>query len=201
MQPSMLSFMEQVRATAQSGLQHTQNPYDRERYQRLLDACLLEYSRITDLEAERLRSTLLTEIGTITPKCAANAAIFDPKGRLLLIRRSDDGKLSMPGGACEPGESPQETAVRETWEETGLCVEARRVIDVFCVRAGTYNQAVTVQSAVCHCAVVSGQAHPTLEATEVGFQDHRTVPDCEWHKDLMARAQRAHDYWKHTIRA
>lgn len=34
--------------------------------------------------------------------------------------RSHPGQISFPGGAIEPGESPEQAALREAWEETGL---------------------------------------------------------------------------------
>jgi len=40
--------------------------------------------------------------------------------RLLLIRRSDNGRWALPAGAMELDESLGECAVREVWEETGL---------------------------------------------------------------------------------
>ena len=47
----------------------------------------------------------------------------DDKDRVLLVRQSDSGRWSTPGGAIEPGESPEEAAIRETREETGVdCV-------------------------------------------------------------------------------
>jgi len=44
---------------------------------------------------------------------------------VLLTRRSDKlrnhtGQVAFPGGRCEPGETPWETAIREAWEEVGL---------------------------------------------------------------------------------
>jgi 8-oxo-dGTP pyrophosphatase MutT (NUDIX family) len=46
----------------------------------------------------------------------------DDQLRVLLVRQSDSGKWSTPGGAIEPGESPEEAAIRETKEETGFDV-------------------------------------------------------------------------------
>ncbi|GAA1806585.1 NUDIX hydrolase [Luedemannella flava] len=50
----------------------------------------------------------------------ARAVIRDDAGRVLLIKRSDNGHWSLPAGAMELGESITECAVREVFEETGL---------------------------------------------------------------------------------
>lgn len=57
------------------------------------------------------------------PVPSACVILVDGKGRLLLVRRSVPpaiGKWCLPGGFMELGERPQETALRELWEETGL---------------------------------------------------------------------------------
>jgi 8-oxo-dGTP pyrophosphatase MutT (NUDIX family) len=50
----------------------------------------------------------------------ARGVILDESNRLLLIQRSDNHRWAIPAGAMELGESMQECAIRETWEETGL---------------------------------------------------------------------------------
>ncbi|SCF02451.1 ADP-ribose pyrophosphatase YjhB, NUDIX family [Micromonospora haikouensis] len=50
----------------------------------------------------------------------ARAVVRDSAGRVLLIRRSDNGQWAMPAGAMELGESIADCAVREVREETGL---------------------------------------------------------------------------------
>jgi 8-oxo-dGTP pyrophosphatase MutT (NUDIX family) len=44
-------------------------------------------------------------------------------GRVLLLNHKKYGFWLQPGGHVEPGETPDEAAVRETMEETGLEVE------------------------------------------------------------------------------
>ncbi len=51
---------------------------------------------------------------------AAGAAVTDDAGRLLCVSSSIRDEWETPGGAGEPGETPAETARRETLEETGV---------------------------------------------------------------------------------
>lgn len=50
----------------------------------------------------------------------ASVAVFDAMGRLLMGRRRDSGKWTMPGGHLEPGEGAAAGAARELAEEAGL---------------------------------------------------------------------------------
>lgn len=50
----------------------------------------------------------------------ARGLVRDDAGRVLLIRRTDNGLWATPGGAMELGESIAECAIREVWEETGI---------------------------------------------------------------------------------
>ena len=71
----------------------------------------------------------MTEMKTEKP--AISAAIIVHDGLVLMVRRRvSEGELSwqFPAGAVEAGETPEEAAVRETLEETGLSVEAVKLI-------------------------------------------------------------------------
>ena len=50
----------------------------------------------------------------------ARGVILDEQNRLLLIQRSDNHRWAIPAGAMELGESMEQCAIREVWEETGL---------------------------------------------------------------------------------
>jgi 8-oxo-dGTP diphosphatase len=55
--------------------------------------------------------------------------IFDEKQRVLLVKQNYGNKLwAVPGGAIDPGETPQDAALRELREETGLEAELRALI-------------------------------------------------------------------------
>lgn len=57
--------------------------------------------------------------------------IFDPEGRVLLIRHSyGSGKWMLPGGGVGRGEAVLAAAIRETREETGCVLADARVFEV-----------------------------------------------------------------------
>ncbi len=62
---------------------------------------------------------------------APSAGCFAASAEGLLLVQGLDGKVSLPGGSSEPGESAQCTAFRETWEETGLRLQPRELLQVF----------------------------------------------------------------------
>ncbi|MEU3456253.1 NUDIX domain-containing protein [Micromonospora sp. NPDC006766] len=56
-----------------------------------------------------------------------SAVVTDETGRLLLARRSDNGRWSLPAGVVDPGEQPADALLREVFEETGVRVAIDRV--------------------------------------------------------------------------
>lgn len=59
------------------------------------------------------------------------AVIQDAEGRILLVRRSDNGRWVMPAGSMELDESVEDTLRREVWEEAGLTVTDATLIAIY----------------------------------------------------------------------
>lgn len=63
--------------------------------------------------------------------CAAAVLIYNDKGEVLLQQRTDNLCWGLFGGALELGESLEEAAKREVYEEIGLTVDNLKLLNVF----------------------------------------------------------------------
>jgi ADP-ribose pyrophosphatase YjhB (NUDIX family) len=104
---------------------------------------------------------------------AASTVVTDEQGRILLHRRSDNGRWSLPGGAMELGESIASCAVRETLEETGFEVEVTGIVGTYSSPGHVFaydDGEVRQEFSICFAArVVGGAARVGEESTEVGW--------------------------------
>jgi 8-oxo-dGTP diphosphatase len=89
------------------------------------------------------------------------ATVVDDHGRLLAIRRRDNGHWEPPGGVLELDETIEAGLVREVHEETGLTVKPERLTGVY------KNMERGVVALVFRCTVVAGTQSSTSEAAEV----------------------------------
>jgi len=62
---------------------------------------------------------------------AAAVALLDSGGNILLLRRKDNDKWTMPGGTLDFGESLTDCAMREMREETGLQIRITGLIGTY----------------------------------------------------------------------
>jgi 8-oxo-dGTP pyrophosphatase MutT (NUDIX family) len=83
---------------------------------------------------------------------------------LLLQERSSGEGWSLPAGAIEPGESPEQAVQREVFEETGLVVTPQEVLGVFGGRDFRYvypnGDAVEYTVVLFRCAVTGKSSAP-----------------------------------------
>lgn len=83
MKKNYLDLLDQLRAIARLGINYSKDPYDLERYNRLMDLACGEYAELTGLEPAAIRERFSRELGYITAKLGVQGALFDPQGRLL----------------------------------------------------------------------------------------------------------------------
>ncbi len=104
------------------------------------------------------------------PMQGANTVILD-EHRVLLQKRADFHIWALPGGRVEPGETPEDAAIRETFEETGLHVRLERKVGVYW--KPQQDDTVTVFTA----QVVGGEiVRQSAETVDVRWFDQDRLP-------------------------
>ncbi|MEU3142221.1 NUDIX domain-containing protein [Nocardiopsis alba] len=88
-------------------------------------------------------------------------AVIREDGRMLVIKRRDNGNWEPPGGVLELDETPEEGVIREVLEETGIHVEVEQLTGVY------KNMAHRIVALVFRCRPSGGEGSPTPEATAV----------------------------------
>jgi len=192
-----LLFLDELRTIARNGLTYAQNEYDRQRYERLLDLTSQQYAAYLDLPTGLVKERLQAELGYITPKVGADAAIFDDEGRILLQQRVDDQRWCLPCGWLEPNESPQEAVVRETWEETGLHVRPVDLVGVFTRRPDPAWGLFTMVAVCFLCQVTGGELTLSHEGLDLRYWPLNEVP--VWHATHEFYARKAYNLWQKHI--
>lgn len=124
---------------------------------------------------------------------AASAVVADPQGRILLARRRDNTLWTVPGGAMEPGETIEDTAVREVAEETGVQVEITGLVGIYSNPRHVVEYAdgeVRQQFSVCFSArPTSGVPTASDETSEVRYFDPSDLARLDMHPSIRLRIE------------
>ena len=156
-------WADELRAIANEGLHWTaDNPYDLQRYRRVLRIAAAMFATRDERDIAAIERAYHDELGHIAPYPTGDAAVFDHKGRILLIQRKDNGLWAMPGGAFEVGETPAEGACREAWEETGLMVEPVSLSGVYDSRFWNARSPYHLYQFVFLCRPHAGEQQPQV---------------------------------------
>ncbi len=91
---------------------------------------------------------------------AVAAAVTDSNGRVLAIRRPEDGRWEPPGGLLEVGETILDGIRREVREETGLDVEPQQLGAVY------KNMTTSAVVLTFRCRVLGGSLTLNAEACD-----------------------------------
>ncbi|MFE9805906.1 NUDIX hydrolase [Streptomyces sp. NPDC005548] len=103
--------------------------------------------------------------GESTPLHSVSVAgvVIGEDGRLLAIRRADNGTWELPGGVLELNETPEAGVAREVLEETGIHVEVDQLTGVY------KNTTRGIVALVFRCKPSGGTERTSSESTAVDW--------------------------------
>jgi 8-oxo-dGTP pyrophosphatase MutT (NUDIX family) len=126
----------------------------------------------------------------------------ETRQKVLLIKRRDIPVWVLPGGGLDPGESPEEGALREVLEETGFqCSLVRKVAEYLPVNK------MTQLTHFYECRIVSGKQTTGAETKEIAFFPLTALPVLPppykgWildaaanHKEMLRKKIEGVNYW------
>ncbi len=175
--PQWLRWAREIHQIGQTGLYFTQNEFDRQRFQRLMDLAAEMINEHVEQPLEEIKAALCAQPGYITPKVDVRGAVFKDD-RILMVREMLDGLWSLPGGYADVNEAPSSMVEREILEETGIHAKARRVVGVY--EANHDREPVNVfhcYKVLFLCDFQNGTPRPSYETTEVQFYRLDELPE------------------------
>ncbi|MBN1582544.1 MAG: NUDIX hydrolase N-terminal domain-containing protein [Anaerolineae bacterium] len=196
-------WADRLRDISALGLRFANNIYDRQHYQTVQDIAMAMMALATGGTMEQMEPLRAPVFARPTPLAVGDAAIIDADGQILLIRRADNGKWAMPGGALEVGETPAEGIVREAFEETGIHCQAMTLVGVFDSRLCGSTARHHLYQFLFLCQPTGREAEPISHAEEVldvrWFPEHALPANID--PGHVTKIPRAFQAWRGDERA
>jgi ADP-ribose pyrophosphatase YjhB (NUDIX family) len=132
LQQALYLIADEMRGMATIGRHFAGNVYEVERAHRIMELAAKVAALADEGTPEEVAAVFDAEPWhRASPASGVDAAVFDPGGRILLVRRQDNAHWAMPGGLVEIGQTPAEAVLRELWEEAGLRGRVTQLLGVF----------------------------------------------------------------------
>jgi ADP-ribose pyrophosphatase YjhB (NUDIX family) len=112
-----------------------------------------------------------------SPRFVVVALVFiQEKDTILLVKQSYGNQYwSLPGGVVESGESIDQAAIREFWEETSLDIRVKRPVGLYSIPA-TNSLAITFEG-----EIIGGSLAPNHEVCECQYFQLDNLPYAREH--------------------
>ncbi|MBA3536964.1 MAG: NUDIX hydrolase [Tatlockia sp.] len=188
-----LKWSSEIQSIAQAGLSYSKNDFDLERYTRLRAIAAELIAELSDNSIEEVNELLTLEKGYTTPKLDVRAFILKDNQLLMVKERADD-LWSLPGGWIDVNESPSESVIRETKEETGYDVSVIKLLALWDkLKHDHPPQWPHIYKSFFHCQITGGEATANIEVSDLGFFDIADLPPLSIHRITATQIIRLYD--------
>lgn len=174
----LLNSLKRIQALAEIGLHYAHTDYDLDRYTEIDTLTKQLLSQLTDQSIEQVTLQVEEKSGYRTPKVDVRAVVFNSENKILMVREKIDGKWSLPGGWADVGFSPAEIAEKETFEEAGMKVKAKKLLGVFDKRFHDHPPDMYyVYKIFILCEAENDRLEPGYETSDAGFFAESELPE------------------------
>lgn len=185
-----LLYITELQALAQTGLTYADGPFDRERYERLLQLTTEMAEELTGTPSGEVLDIFHEESRYKTPSIDVRAAVIQDD-KILMVQESND-LWTLPGGWCEVNLSAKDNVEKEVLEETGLQVNAHKLV-AFYDKLKQDHPPQWPHSYKCFflCDITGGELlASTLEAQATGFFALDALPPLCAHRATARQIER-----------
>lgn len=191
----LIEIAGRIRSLAQNGLVYSENEYDTDRYEELLNLSNGMTALVADSSLQEIKDCFVIEKDYVTPKVDIRAVVFNEKDQILLVKEKLDGCWSLPGGWADIGYSPTEVAVKEVKEETGLEVKVVKLLAVLDKKCHNHPPALHYAYKIfILCEITGGDFTSAFDILDKGFFNQNDLPPLSLERVLKEQIDLMYEY-------
>ena len=175
---------------AQNGLAHSENLFDRERYESIRAIAAEIMDGHSNASSAQVNDLLAGESGHATPNVDVRGLVLN-EDKVLLVREGDDRLWSLPGrGVGRSRRGSSEAVAREVLEELGIRVEVVKLLAVHDRKHdGLTPYPFSVYMLFFLCRLVDDLGVNNPETIEVAFFSRSQLPDLSTYRVTQEQLQ------------
>ena len=125
----LYDYILKIQSIAKIGLVFSKDPYAITNYQQINDLTIEMLEKLMEIQFNR--PNYFSRDIYPTPSVSVRAVILNEKrDKVLMVRESNSGTYSFPGGWADLYDSPGQTAINESSQEAGADIELVRLVGV-----------------------------------------------------------------------
>jgi len=184
-----LDIAQNLQSIAQAGLTYTENKYDVERYEQIMQMSKDIIADYSAMKMEKLDELFNLETGYLTPKVDVRGVIFR-SDKILLVKETIDGKWSLPGGWADVGLTASEVVEKEVKEESGLEVKSTKLLAVFDKKCHPHPPEIYYTYKMFFlCQEIGGKIQTGIETSAIDFFAIDELPELSTNRNTKSQIE------------